>query len=60
MVISLEKKTLKALRNNAIYKLFLLSEMTTIDFAKFWNLDRSQITRVIQDRREMEAKKKKD
>jgi len=60
MAVLLGKRTLKNLRDNAIWKLFLLAEMSTREFAKFWNRDHSQLFRIIQDRREIEAKKKKD
>jgi hypothetical protein len=56
--ISFTKETLLKLRNNALYRLYEMAGMTYRDFADFWNLDHSQMVRIIEDRRARELKKK--
>ena len=53
-----DKDLLTKFRDNALWKLFTMSGMSINAFAKFWNLDRSQISRVLEKRRIFELGKK--
>ena len=53
-----DRDLLAKFRDNALWKLFTMSGLSIKAFAKFWNLDRSQISRILEKRRNFELEKK--
>lgn len=58
--MNIDKATLKKLRDNALYKLFVLSGMSFRDFADFWCVDFSNIRRIYNKKRREELERLAD
>lgn len=49
---------LRNLRDDMLFKMYMVADMSYRDFADFWNLDHSQLQRIVQKKLELEKSNK--